>query len=393
MRAVLQRVSRAGVAVDGETTGAVGGGLLVLAGVRKGDTPEDAAWVAAKIAALRIFPDDAGKMNRSVGEAGGAVLLVSQFTLYGDVRKGRRPSFGRAAPPEEAVPLLDVLKRDLETAGLRVETGRFGAHMMVELVNDGPVTIIVDSEDRSRTGGRATEPAAHEFVPEDRRRPASARQHLAAGAAPPIVLASASPRRRALLAEVGLEFTVEPVDVDESKDLPADPAEHARVLAVRKARASADGRSAGVIIAADTIVVLGGRVYGKPAGESEAARMLAELAGKEHTVITGVCVLDAATGRSGSRTVATRVRFHALTAEEIGRYVATGEPLDKAGAYAIQGRGALLVAGIEGDWSNVVGLPVGPTLDLLAEVAGVAEPGRKDGGRKPEGQKPEGRAT
>jgi MAF protein/D-tyrosyl-tRNA(Tyr) deacylase len=357
MRAVLQRVARARVAVDREVTGAVGTGLLVLAGVRKGDTADDAAWIAAKIAGLRIFPDEAGRMNRSVGEAGGAVLLVSQFTLYGDVRKGRRPSFDRAAPPEEAVPLLDALKRELEASGLRVETGRFGAHMEVDLRNDGPVTILLDSEDRSRGGGAGTATAGD-------------RQRLAAGASPPLILASASPRRRALLEEVGLRFTVEPVDVDESADLPPDPAEHARVLAERKAHAAADGRREGIIVAADTIVVLGGRVYGKPAGESEAMRMLGDLAGREHTVITGVCVLDAASGRRRSTVVSTLVRFHALSRDEIRRYVATGEPLDKAGAYAIQGRGALLVAGIEGDWSNVVGLPVGAMLDLIEEVAG-----------------------
>jgi septum formation protein len=249
-------------------------------------------------------------------------------------------------------------------------------------LNDGPVTILLDSEDRSRGGG-GTAAGLRQHLAAGA---AGRRQHLAAGGAPPLILASASPRRRALMAEVGLEFTVEPVDVDESADLPPDPADHAMVLAERKARAGADGRKEGVIVAADTIVVLDGRVYEKPAGEADAVRMLTELAGREHTVLTGVCVLDAASGRFRSTVASTKVRFHALDAEEIRRYVATGEPLDKAGAYAIQGRGALLVAGIDGDWSNVVGLPMGATLDLIEEVTAAADPAkaRAAAGRKPE---------
>lgn len=358
MRAALQRVRHASVRVEGETVGRTGEGLLVLVGVRKGDSPGDCEWIAGKIAGLRIFPDGSGRMSRSVAEAGGGVLLVPQFTLYGDVRKGRRPSFDRAAPPEEAVPLLDSLKERLEGAGLRVETGRFGAHMQVDLCNDGPVTILLDSEDRSRGGGWTTVG--------DR---ASARQRLLdGGSAPggvPLVLASASPRRRVLLGELGLEFSVEPVDIDESADLPERPEDQARVLAERKARIGAAGRSEGLVIAADTVVVLDGRVYGKPVSGNEAARMLTELSGREHTVLTGVAVADAATGGVRSSVTATRVRFHTLGKDEVRRYVATGEPMDKAGAYAIQGRGSLLVAGIRGDYTNVVGLPLGPTVDLL----------------------------
>lgn len=367
MRALLQRVTSASVAVDGETVGAVGSGLLVLAGVREGDTVEDCEWMAGKIAGMRIFPDEAGRMNRSVVEAGGSVLLVSQFTLYGDVRKGRRPSFEKAARPEEAVPLLDALGRRLEAAGLTVAGGKFGAHMSVELVNDGPVTIWIDSEDRRRgaeTAGRGG--------------PKASRQHLVAEGSPlrerKLVLASASPRRRALLAEIGLEFSVEPVDVDERADVPEDPAEHAKVLAERKAAAAARDRTEGIVLAADTIVVLEGRIYGKPRSENEAVRMLLELSGKEHTVLTGVCVRDAASSRSRTGLVSTKVRFHVLDKDEVRRYVATGEPMDKAGAYAIQGRGRLLVAGIDGDYTNVVGLPIGVTLDLLEEVAGTAAP-------------------
>ena len=146
MRAVLQRVSRAEVRVDGQVIGAVGTGLLVLLGVAPADTPDDAAWLADKAVGLRIFADDAGKMNRSVAEVGGGVLVVSQFTLYGDTRKGRRPSFIGAAGPEVAVPLYEAFVEAVRAQGVPAATGRFGAMMQVELVNDGPVTLIVDSK-------------------------------------------------------------------------------------------------------------------------------------------------------------------------------------------------------------------------------------------------------
>jgi len=123
MRALIQRVTRATVRVGERTTGEIGGGLLALVGVRRGDGPEDAEWIAGKIAGLRVFRDADDKMNLSVAEAGGSVLLVSQFTLYGDVRKGRRPSFETAARPEDAVPLLDELQSRIEKAGVRVATG------------------------------------------------------------------------------------------------------------------------------------------------------------------------------------------------------------------------------------------------------------------------------
>ena len=145
MRAVLQRVSRAEVRIAGQVVGAVGRGLLVLLGVAPGDTAADAAWLADKVVGLRIFADDEGKMNRSVAEVGGGVLVVSQFTLYGDCRKGRRPSFLDAAPPEIAVPLYESYVEGLRALGLPVATGRFGAMMQVELINDGPVTLIIDS--------------------------------------------------------------------------------------------------------------------------------------------------------------------------------------------------------------------------------------------------------
>jgi len=145
MRAVLQRVSRARVVVADETVGAIDRGLLVLLGVAPADTPADAAWLADKTVGLRIFADDEGKMNRSVADVGGGVLVVSQFTLYGDASKGRRPSFVAAAPPEVAVPLYEAFVEAVRALGVPVATGRFGAMMDVELVNDGPVTLILDS--------------------------------------------------------------------------------------------------------------------------------------------------------------------------------------------------------------------------------------------------------
>ncbi|MFB3853690.1 MAG: D-aminoacyl-tRNA deacylase [Vicinamibacterales bacterium] len=146
MRAVIQRVSTARVTVDGNTVGEIGNGLLVLLGVTHADGPDDARYIAGKVAGMRIFEDDAGKMNRSVSEAGGAILVVSQFTLYGDCRKGRRPSFDAAAPPLAARQLYDEVVRELRRTGLVVQTGTFQARMKVELANDGPVTFLLSSE-------------------------------------------------------------------------------------------------------------------------------------------------------------------------------------------------------------------------------------------------------
>jgi D-tyrosyl-tRNA(Tyr) deacylase len=143
VRCVLQRVARARVDVDGACVGAIGRGLLVLAGVAPGDTPDDVAWMAEKIATLRIFPDEAGRMDRSVRDIGGGILVVSQFTLLGDAARGRRPGFSGAAHPDVARPLVDLL-----VARLGAESGRFGADMAVELVNDGPVTLILESPRR-----------------------------------------------------------------------------------------------------------------------------------------------------------------------------------------------------------------------------------------------------
>lgn len=148
MRVVLQRVAEARVTVDGRVTGAIGQGVLLLVGVAPGDGPEACRWLAQKIAGLRIFPDEAGRMDRSLLDVGGGALVVSQFTLYGDVRKGRRPSFAAAAHPSHAEPTYEAFCEALVAAGLppdRVQRGVFGAHMDVDLRNDGPVTLILDS--------------------------------------------------------------------------------------------------------------------------------------------------------------------------------------------------------------------------------------------------------
>jgi D-tyrosyl-tRNA(Tyr) deacylase len=146
MRVVLQRVTEARVEVDGETTGAIGAGLLVLLGVAKGDSQADADYLSDKVTGLRIFCDDAGKMNRSVLESGGSLLIVSQFTLYGDCRKGRRPSFDQAAPVEQARALYEYFVDACRNRKVPVKTGTFQASMRVHLVNDGPVTILCDSK-------------------------------------------------------------------------------------------------------------------------------------------------------------------------------------------------------------------------------------------------------
>jgi len=150
VRAVVQRVSRASVSADGRVVGAIERGFLVLLGVTASDTGETTARLATKVAGLRLFEDSAGKMNLALREAGGAVLCVSQFTLYGDTRRGMRPSFDGAARPEVAQPLYDEFCAAIERGGIRCERGAFGQHMEVELVNDGPVTLIIDTADLDR---------------------------------------------------------------------------------------------------------------------------------------------------------------------------------------------------------------------------------------------------
>ncbi|HEB64029.1 MAG TPA: D-tyrosyl-tRNA(Tyr) deacylase [Chloroflexi bacterium] len=144
MRVVLQRVSSASVSVEDRTIASIGTGFLILLGVAHGDEEATAAYLAKKIAHLRVFEDEAGKMNRSLLDVGGAALVVSQFTLYADTRKGRRPAFVKAAPPEVARPLVDFFAKQLAAFGIPVQTGEFGAHMKVALLNDGPVTILME---------------------------------------------------------------------------------------------------------------------------------------------------------------------------------------------------------------------------------------------------------
>ena len=148
MRVVLQRSLHAKVEVEGEVTGQIDHGFVLLVGLTHGDTKEDATYVAEKVANLRLFEDEEGKMNRSIFETGGAILSVSQFTLYGDTRKGRRPNFTDAAKPDIAKPLWDFFNEELRRLGLKVETGIFGAMMEVSLINDGPVTLIVESKQK-----------------------------------------------------------------------------------------------------------------------------------------------------------------------------------------------------------------------------------------------------
>jgi len=145
MRAVIQRVQEARVEVDGEVIGKIGQGFLVLLGVRKDDTEGDVRYLADKVTGLRIFEDEAGKMNLSISEVKGEILAVSQFTLYGDCRKGRRPSFDEAAPPDVAERLYELFVEEIRKSGIKVETGRFRALMDVYLINSGPVTILLDS--------------------------------------------------------------------------------------------------------------------------------------------------------------------------------------------------------------------------------------------------------
>jgi D-tyrosyl-tRNA(Tyr) deacylase len=149
MRVIIQRVTEARVAVNESTTGTIRTGLLVFLGISRSDTAADADYLAEKVLGLRIFPDEAGKMNRNVQESGGALLIVSQFTLYGDCRKGRRPSFDQAAPPEQAQALYNYFVESARRGPVPVETGVFQAAMQVHIVNDGPVTILIDSADRT----------------------------------------------------------------------------------------------------------------------------------------------------------------------------------------------------------------------------------------------------
>lgn len=182
----------------------------------------------------------------------------------------------------------------------------------------------------------------------------------------PLILASASPRRRELMELLAFPFTVVPSQAPEPAFSGGDPAAYAQALALGKARQVAVTRPAATVIGADTVVALEGRVFGKPQDAAEAEAMLAALSGRTHQVITGLSVIDAASGAEETVAVTTSVQFRLLTPDQIARYVATGEPADKAGAYAIQGRAAAWVTGLIGDYFNVVGLPVATLAELLA---------------------------
>jgi septum formation protein len=182
-----------------------------------------------------------------------------------------------------------------------------------------------------------------------------------------IVLASASPRRRELLEQIGLRFEVEPSDYEEETTSVSEPHDMARELSLGKGRAAARKHRDALIIAADTLVALGDKVFGKPHTDAEAREMLRALNGRTHSVITGLTVLDCETGKVVSRSVETRVLMRKLSLKEIDSYVRSKEPLDKAGGYAIQGQGAVLVERIEGDYSNVVGLPLSALAESLKE--------------------------
>jgi septum formation protein len=184
----------------------------------------------------------------------------------------------------------------------------------------------------------------------------------------PLILASNSPRRKDLLRQIGVDFSIDPADVDESVLPNESPEGYAVRVALEKARVSAARAGAGIVIAADTIVVLNDEILGKPVNAEDAERMLTLLSGKAHSVITGLAVMDAATGRALTRTSLTRVWFRSLSQQEIASYVATGEPLDKAGAYGIQERGAVFVERIDGCYFNVVGLPLSLLMGLLRDA-------------------------
>ncbi len=405
MIAVLQRVKRAEVRVAGRPPARIGHGLLVLLGVGRDDTEADAEWLARKCLGLRIFPDAEGRMNLSVTDVGGSLLVVSQFTLLGDCIKGKRPSWSAAADPAEAERLYEAFVARLRRGPCPVETGVFRAKMEVDLVNDGPVTLIVDStqwggrpsarkqgearEDGQQPRGafavaleatlgarRAGPDTEAEAVRGERAMveagPAGeASLRLLAGGLPgPLILASRSPRRAMLLRMLGIEFEIEHPAEDGASWRGEEPTSYVLEQACRKARSVAHGRGTGVILGADTIVVLEGRVLEKPRDRREAMSFLEMLAGRTHEVLTGLCLIHAGTGRRVSGFERSLVTMSSLDPDTISAYVETGEPLDKAGAYGIQGIGGMLIERIEGCYFNVVGLPLARLRALMRILAG-----------------------
>jgi len=396
MIALVQRVSRAEVRTAGREPARIGRGLLILLGAARGDSVADAEWLARKCLSLRVFDDEDGRMNCSLADVGGEVLAVSQFTLLGDCIKGRRPSWSRAAEPGEAEELYDAFVGALRRGPQRVATGRFQARMEVDAINAGPVTLIIDSHAWKGRPVNGTRPAA---APRACDSQASAPARQVVGGPPtgssrdavtagrrllrrgtrPLRLASRSPRRRHLLQMLGVRFTVvAPVEDGEGRRVGEAPEAYAMRQAETKARSAWKPGETGVLLGADTIVYLDGVVLEKPRHAADAAAYLERLSGRVHEVYTGLCLLDGARGVARCAVERSRVTMTPLDAETIADYVATGEPLDKAGAYGIQGFGALLVAAIEGCYFNVMGLPLARLRALFAALEEAAPPGESE---------------
>ncbi len=355
MIAVVQRVERAEVRIAGRDPARIGPGLLILLGVARGDTAADAEWLAQKCTSLRIFNDHERKMNLALGDVGGEMMVISQFTLLGDCIKGRRPSWSHAADPGEAEQLYEHFVAELRRGPQRVATGVFQAMMAVDSVNDGPVTLIIDTRDwQGRRGGAEQARGAERLL------------GLRHG---PLHLASRSPRRARLLEMLGVRFDVQEPDEDGGAWVPGDdPGQYALRQAEAKALSVARRVKSGVVLGADTVVYLDGEVLEKPSGPEQARAYLARLAGRRHEVYTGLCLALAGGASRIQGVERSRVGMSALDEETIRAYVATGEPLDKAGAYGIQGVGGMLVESIEGCYFNVMGLPLARLRALLHEL-------------------------
>jgi len=364
MVAVVQRVSRAEVRIAGREPAAIGRGLFILLGVARGDSDADAEWLARKCLSLRIFSDAEGRMNLGLEDVGGALLVVSQFTLLGDCVKGRRPSWSEAAEPAEAERLYERFTAELRRSPFPVRTGVFQARMQVESMNEGPVTLWIDTRRwKDRAGGAAAEEPDRAIEPR-----AAARLM---GCAEPLILASGSPRRAQLLAMLGLRFeVVRPGGEDGLRRPGESPAAYVERQARAKALDVARGLSRGVVLAADTIVEIDGLVLEKPRDREQAAEFLRRLSGRAHEVHTGICLARAGGREARAAVERSWVRFVELDAETIAGYIATGEPLDKAGAYGIQGIGGMFVAAIRGCYFNVMGLPLARLRALFRELDG-----------------------
>jgi len=357
MKAVVQRVARAEVRIAGRDPAAIGRGLLILLGVARGDGEPEAEWLARKCLSLRIFNDEQQHMNLSLADVGGEILVVSQFTLLGDCIKGRRPSWSHAADPGEAEQLYELFVDRLRAGGFPVKTGVFQAMMEVAGVNDGPVTLLIDTADwKGRSGDGSPDRAAERILGLRRR---------------PLILASRSPRRARLLEMLGVRFEVHPPDEDGGGwRRGEDPAEYALRQAEEKARSVARRLPKGTVLGADTVVFLDGELLEKPRNPAEAELFLRRLSGREHDVYTAISLMPATAGSGAAGSCAGAVERSGVTMsplEEgtIGDYVGMGEPLDKAGAYGIQGVGGMLVQGIRGCYFNVMGLPLNRLRQLM----------------------------